>query len=179
MEVTSEQLITKVKVNRPGYSTSHECSEVNILGFSPTPRWIIILAYTKPVNQWIFVFLYRILKSLHKLRNWQLFHNSVTISASLEKFTHRMMLKNKTLPQNTQTKFCRFLFIDLDGFLIYFSNLSFTQTFQKPGRHAVTSMSSHAIQEYPRIFLDREPIRAHEKHYSVVWYMLMIVIAVK
>ena len=34
-------------------------------------------------------------------------------------------------------------------------------------------MCSHASQEYLRIFLDRDPIRAREKHYSLVWYMLM------
>ena len=34
----SEQLFTKVEVNRPGYSQSCECSEVDLLGFSPTLR---------------------------------------------------------------------------------------------------------------------------------------------
>ena len=33
-----EQLFTEVEVNRPGYSPSCECGEVNILGFSPTLR---------------------------------------------------------------------------------------------------------------------------------------------
>ena len=48
--MNSEQLFTDVEVNRPGYSLSREFGEVNILGFSPTLRWIITLAYT---NQWI------------------------------------------------------------------------------------------------------------------------------
>ena len=34
----SEQLFTKVEVNRPGYSQSCECSEVDLLGFSLTLR---------------------------------------------------------------------------------------------------------------------------------------------
>ena len=45
--------------------------------------------------------------------------------------------------------------------------------FRKPERHVVISVCSHASQEYPRIFLNKEPIRAREKHYSLVWYMLM------
>ena len=44
-------VFSEVEVNRPGYSPSRECGEVNILGFSPTLRLIITLAYTKPVNQ--------------------------------------------------------------------------------------------------------------------------------
>ena len=93
-------------MNRPGYSLSRECGEVNILGFSPTLRWIITLAYTKPVSQWstkitIFVFLYHILKSVNKPRSWQLFHVSVTISASLVKFTRRIMFKSKILHWKT------------------------------------------------------------------------------
>ena len=39
--------------------------------------------------------------------------------------------------------------------------------------YVINFVCSHASQEYARIFLDREPIRAREKHYSLVWYMLM------
>ena len=38
LSLANEQLFTEVEVNRPGYSPSHECGEVNILGFSPTLR---------------------------------------------------------------------------------------------------------------------------------------------
>ena len=38
MEVNSKQLFTEVEVKRPGYSPSRECSEVYILGLSPTLR---------------------------------------------------------------------------------------------------------------------------------------------
>ena len=81
----------------------------------------------------------------------------------------RITFKNRTLPWKTPKP--NFVFIDWDGFLIYFGNLSFAQTFRKPGHHVVTSVCSHASQEYLRIFVDREPIRAREKHYSLVWYM--------
>ena len=83
VKVDSEQLFTEVEVNKPG--------------FWPTLRWIITSTYT---NQWIsevknaiFLFLCRILKFVNRL-----FRVSVTISASLVKFTRRIMLKNKTLP---------------------------------------------------------------------------------
>ena len=38
LSLTNEQLFTEVEVNRPGYSPSRECGEMNILGFSPTLR---------------------------------------------------------------------------------------------------------------------------------------------
>ena len=38
----------------------------------------------------------------------------------------------------------------------------------------VNFVCSHASQEYPRIFLDRETIRVREKHYSLVGYMLIL-----
>ena len=100
---------------------------------------------------------------------------SVRIPASLVKFRCRMMFKIEPYlgKHPIETKFCRFLFTDWDGFLIYFCKLSLNQTFRKSGRHVVTSVCSHASQKYPRIFPDREPIRAREKHYSLVWYMLM------
>ena len=168
MEVTSEQLFIEVEVE---------------LGFSPTLRWIITLAYTKPVNQCaqkkitIFVFLRHIYENCKQLGSWQLFRvNSVTISASLVKSRRRMMFKNKTLTWKTpKTNFVAFfLLIGMAFSSISETDLSFAQTFRKPGRHVVTSVCSHAGQEYPRIFLDREPIRACEKHYSLVWYILMI-----
>ena len=61
VEVNSEQLFTEV--------------EVNILGFSPTLRWIITLAYTKPVYHWsknyndlcIFIPYFEICKQIRKL----------------------------------------------------------------------------------------------------------------
>ena len=55
-----------------------------------------------------------------------------------------------------------------------FSFIHFAQTLRKPGRHVVTSVCSHASQKYPGILLDREPIRAREKRYSLVWYMLIV-----
>ena len=80
-----------------------------------------------------------------------------------------MIFKNKTLPWKTpKPNFVAFFLLIEMAFL---SNLA--QTFRKPGRHVVTSVCSHASQEYPGIFLDREPMRACEKHYSLVWYMLM------
>ena len=39
----SEQLFTEVEVNGPGYSPSHKCGEVNILGFSPTLIWYMLI----------------------------------------------------------------------------------------------------------------------------------------
>ena len=78
------------------------------------------------------------------------------------------MFKNKTVPWKTPKLNFVFLILIGDGFLIYFLNLSFAQTFLKPGRHVVNFVYSHASQEYPRIFLDKEPIRSREKHYSLV-----------
>ena len=79
-------------MNRPGYSPSREWGEViNILGFSPTLRWIIeTLAYT---IQWISevkklqsLYFYTVFWNLLKrLGSWQLFRVRVTISASLVK----------------------------------------------------------------------------------------------
>ena len=36
MSVSSEELFTEVEMNRPGYSPSRECGEVDIVSFSPT-----------------------------------------------------------------------------------------------------------------------------------------------
>ena len=99
---------------------------------------------------------------------------SVTSSASLVKLTRKTKLKKKnpTL-EYIQTRFRHFLCIDWDRLLIYFWNLSLARTFRKPGRHVGNFVCSHASQEYRRIFLDREPIRASEKHYSLAGCMLM------
>ena len=92
-------------MNRPGYSPSRECGEVNILGFSPTLRWIITLTYTdqwigdeKKYNLCIFMPYFEICK---QTRNGQLFRVSDTISASPLKFTRRIMFRIKTLPWKT------------------------------------------------------------------------------
>ena len=73
--------------------------------------------------------------------------------------------------ENTKTKFGRFLIIDWDDFLIFFLKFKLRLSFPKtatPCRHfRVQSCESG------RIFLDREPIRAREKHYSLVWCMLI------
>ena len=102
MSVPSEQLFTEVEVNRPGYSPSRECGEVNILGFSPTLSWIITLAYTNQrISEekiTIFVFLCRILKFVNKRGRWQLFRVRVTSFASLVKLRRKTKFKNKTLP---------------------------------------------------------------------------------
>ena len=90
--MNSEQLFTEV--------------EVNILGFSPTLRWIITLGYNKPVNQWskklhnlcIFMPYFEI---VNKLGGWQLFRVNVTISASLVKLRRGVIFRNKTLPWKT------------------------------------------------------------------------------
>ena len=59
------------------------------------------------------------------------------------------------------------------NFGAFFELIGIAQTFRKPGRHVVNFMYSNASQEYPKIFLeDREPIKAREKHYSLVGYML-------
>ena len=56
---------------------------------------------------------------------------------------------------------------------LLFLKFNFAQNFRRLGRHVVNFVCSHTSHEYPRIFLDREPIRARGKHYSMVWYMLM------
>ena len=134
MEVNSEQSFTEVEVNRPGYSPSRECGEVNILGFSSTLRWIVTWAYTKPVNQRrkkirIFVFLCRILKFVNKLGNWQLFRVSVTISWDVS----RMMFKNKTLPSKTlKPNFVAF-FLLIGVTFSFISAIELRSNFQETG----------------------------------------------
>ena len=78
-------------------------------------------------------------------------------------------LKIKPNLENTQTKFCRFLFLIEMTFLF---NSEWVN--RNPGRHVVTSVSSHANQEYPRISLDREPIRAREKHFTGLVYVNVV-----
>ena len=73
------------------------------------------------------------------------------------------MFKNKTLPWKTaKPNFVAFfVLVEMAFSLFYF----FAQTFQKLGHH-VKFVYSYATQEYPRIFLDGEPISMHEKHFT-------------
>ena len=93
-----------------------------------------------------------------------------------EKLRHRMMFKNKTLPWKVpKPNFVTFFL--LNGMAFYFiSKIEPCSNFPETRTPFVTSVCSHASQEYPRIFLNRVPIRARKKHYSLVWYMLMCVI---
>ena len=91
---------------------------------------------------------YDIFENCKQLGSWQLFRvNSVTISASLVKLRRRMMFKNKTLTWKTpKTNFVAFfLLIGMAFSSISETDLSFPQTFRKPGRHVVTSVCSQYI----------------------------------
>ena len=161
MEVNSEELFTEVEVNRPGYSPGE------YTGFSSTLRWIITLAYTKPVNQCskkitIFVFLCRILKFVNILGSWQLFRVSVAISAFLVKLKRRMVFKNKTSPYK----------ITKPIFVAFFLLIGMAFSFISEIWASLKLFGNRDAMEYPRIFLDREPIKVR-KNTSLVWYMLM------
>ena len=89
------------------------------------------------------------------------------------------MFRNKKFTlENTQTKFRRFFCIDWDGVLIYCSKI-WALLKLSGNRDAMLSIPCAFMQsteEYPGIFLDREPIKAREKHNSLVGYMLMQII---
>ena len=78
---------------------------MNMLGFSPTLRWIITLAYTNQriseEKSTIFVFLWHLFKFVNRFGSWQLFRVIVTISASFVKLRPRIMFKNIILPWKT------------------------------------------------------------------------------
>ena len=158
MEVTSEQLFTEVEVTSEQLFTD---SEVSIF-------------YISIYTQGIFVILFRFLKFVNKLGSSQVFCFSITISASLVKLRRRIMFENKTLLWKHPNQIS-LLSLHWLGWLSHFWNLNFALTFRKPwlGRNFINFVYSLASQKYPRIFLDREPSRAREKHYSLVWYVLI------
>ena len=71
------------------------------------------------------------------------------------------MFKNKTLP-TPKLNFVAF-FVLIGMAFSFISEICASLM----GGHVVNFVCSHVSQEYPRIFLDREPIRAREKHYSL------------
>ena len=153
--VSSEQLFTEV--------------EMDILGFSPTLRWIIT-AYT---NQWIsevkncnLCIFMSYFEFVNKLGSWKLLCVSVKISASLLKLRRRIILKNKPYLGKHPNQISLLSLYWLGWF-------KFAQTFRKPGRNVISFVCRHASMEYPRIFLDREPIGTRKRHHSLVRYMLM------
>ena len=98
---TNKQFSPKSLRLMSNYSPKWRWINQDILGFSPTLRWIITLVYT---NQWISeVKNYNlcIFKPHFEIGTWQLFRVSVTISASLVKLRRRIRFKNKILAWKT------------------------------------------------------------------------------